>query len=442
MGGLYCSNASFGLGLLCLLVLGSVAWADGNSTSSGAPCDIVVEVAQYFNVTKIPDSESTVVLNKYNKQAYVLTPESGEGSPTEDQLASLVPEDYNMTYVTTPIKNVTATETTSITYLGLLGERGAISSFSPYTTSSCLLKMQEDGLASPYDANGAPANGGTTLVGYTSTMTGPGIIQTAVSAEQINGSMLATSEWIKFFAPFFGPEAECLANDIFEGIKERYDCHKEKVAQVSRDLDPVKVAVVQKNFGYDCGGCEYETDPYFGVSDAGYWKDYIKVAGATPIVETPAFDGLTPDGTMYKFTNATAFHAILEEADVVIDSTYLQNATAESLLEAYDIPEADKSNYKFVQDEALWRHDRRVSPTDGDDWFEGRYPEADVLLEDIIFALHPQYSGLILNPKHELTWMRNMYTSPGQEILTADMCSNVDAPAQIIADSCESLSVN
>jgi len=278
-------------------------------------------------------------------------------------------------------------------------------------------------------------------VGYTSASTAPGTIQAAVSAEQIDGSMLATSEWIKFFAPFFGQE--CLANEIFDGIKERYDCHAAKVAQFAQDFDPVKVAVVQKNFGYDCGGCEWETSPYFGVSDAGYWKDYIRTAGAIPIVETsPLFDGIEPTGTSYQFTNATAFHEILKEADVVIDGTYLQNATAESILEAYEIAEADQSQYKFIQNKTLWRHDRRVSPTGGDDWFEGRYPEADVLLEDVIFALHPQYSGLILNPKHQLTWMRNMYSAPQQDILSADKCTDVNAPAQIIADSCKSIELN
>ena len=86
----------------------------------------------------------------------------------------------------------------------------------------------------------------------------------------------------------------------------------------------------------------------------------------------------------------------------------------------------------------------------------------------MIFALHPNYSGLILNPKHQLTWLRNMYKvsaillrtqtplpadpspkpffpsqkAPQQEILTASMCEDVSAPQPLIADSCTSFKLN
>lgn len=127
----------------------------------------------------------------------------------------------------------------------------------------------------------------------------------------------------------------------------------------------------------------------------------------------------------------------------MIDESYMPGgATAEKILEAYGI--TDPSQFKFAQSKALWRVDRRVNDKSpmGDDWFESRYPEADVLLEDVIFALHPNYSGLILNPKHQLTWLRNMYKAPQQEILTASMCEDVSAPQPLIADSCTSFKLN
>ena len=403
-------------------------------------CDTTVRFAKFFNVSKVPDTDATVVLNTYNKKAYVLAPEDSKEIPSKDLSDAFIPSGYETSYLTTPLKGISVTETQIIRYIELLGERDAISSFSPYATSPCLAKMKEEGLASDYDQNDVNQTN-PTFVGYLSQAAFPMTIQAAVSAEQINGSMLATSEWIKFFAPFFG--RECEAVELFDEISKRYDCHETKVKQFSEGFDPLKVVVASKNFGYDCGGCEWQTDPYFGISDAGYWKDYIKAASATPLVETSVFDNLAADGSSgYKFTNATEFQNLLKSADIVIDSTYLPNATAESILDAYNITKEDEPMYKFIENRALWRHDRRVAPDGGDDWFEGRYPEADVLLEDIIFALHPKYSGLILNPKHSLTWLRNMYSSPQQDILSAESCANVDAPAPLIADSCKSISLN
>jgi hypothetical protein len=413
-------------------------------------CAVNVTDAQFFNVEKIADTDSTLVLNIYNKKAYVLTPEEATGSPTTSvENITSIPEDYTTMYLTTPLRNVTAAETQLIRYLELIGVRGDIISSSQYTTSPCLEKMEDEGLVSVFDGSSlydfsAPPSNSTspTFVGYSSAMVAPTTIQSAVSIEQRDGTMLQSAEWIKFFAPFFGKE--CEANDIFDGIKERYNCHEAKVKQFKQDFDPVNVAVVSKNFGYQCGGCEWETDPYFSFSDAGYWKDYIEDAGGIPLVETSSFDGLTPDPSKgYAFTNVTEFHNLLKEADIVIDSTYLTtNITTQSILDAYNISASEEMDFKFITDKALWRTDRRVSEDGGDDWFEGRYPEADVLLEDLLFAIHPTYSGLIINPKHSLTWLRNMYTAPSQEVLKADMCANTDGAEQLIADTCTSFKTN
>jgi len=421
------------------------------ATSGQSPkCDVVVETAQFFNVSRVAGTDSTVVTNKYNKRAYVLTPEWASDEAVRAKNLTeldLVPSDYETAYLRTPLRNVTVAETQLITFIELLGDRSAISSFSQYATSPCLNKMQEEGLATifsgnVYDFSGSQLNGtGPTFVGYMANGdVAPETIQLAVSAEQKDGSMLATSEWIKFFAPFFGQE--CAANDIFRKVKERYECHKSKVSIFARDFDPIKVAVVQKSLPYDYGPT-MKSDGYFKVSDAAYWSEYIKDAGATPLIETSAVDGLTAsNGYVFNLSDPEGFHAVLQQADVVIDETYMQDITAKKIIEAYNI--TDVSKFKFIQNKALWRADRRIndrSPT-GDDWFEARYPEADVLLEDIIFALHPTYSGLILNPRHSLTWMRNMYSAPAQEVLTSALCTDVEQPTPLIADECKSLNLN
>ena len=413
-------------------------------------CEIKVEDAQFYDVIKIDNTDSTLVLNKYNKKAYVLTPELGgliAQRKVESTTISGIPDGYTTMYLTTPLKNVTVAETQMIRYLELLGVRSAIGSISPYTSSPCLTKMKEDGQVSTfagnlYDFSAPPSiTLSPTFVGYSSAEVATTTIQGAVSMEQKDGTMLQSSEWIKYFAPFF--EKECEANTLYEGIKERYNCHKTKVQQFFPSTSP-KVVVAQKNFGYNCGeGCPYNSDPYFGVSDAAYWTSYIKDAGGIPLIETSTFTNLTADPFKgYTFTNASDFHAVLKEADIVIDTTYMASGiSTESILEAYNITASDESGYKFIGDKALWRTDARIGPN-GDDWFEGRYAEADVLLEDFLFALHPSYSGLILNPKHELTWLRNLYTIPGQTSLTADTCTDVTEAAQLIADSCTSFKTN
>lgn len=426
---------------------------------SSASCDIKVEVAQYFNVTKVPETDSTVALNIFNKRAYVLTPENSASAANVESLdlSALIPGDYKTSYLSTPLKNVTVTETQLITYIELLQKRTSISQFSQYATSPCLWKMQSDNLATTftgntYDTSGAQLTelqGSPTFVGYLANgEIAPETIQCAVSKEQAEGSMVATSEWIKFFGPFF--QQECLANEIFEGIQKRYDCHKAKSDVFAKDYDPITVAIASKSEPYDYGP-GYQSDGFYKISDAGYWTRYIKDAGAIPIVETSAMDGLSNEGgSGYKFnlSDAAAFHKVLESADIVIDETYFPGSTAgitaDEILAAYDIPQGQRSSFKFVQDKALWRTDGRVNgrTPQGDDWFETRYPEADVLLEDIIFALHPTYSSLIINPRHTLKWLRNMYSAPAQEILSEAMCLSVSEPAQLIADNCTSFKDN
>ena len=443
-------------------------------------CALSVDVAQYFNISAVPGTDSTVVLNKHNERAYVLTPrEASDEAVLKANLteSGLVPASYSVSYMRTPLENVTVAETQLITYVELLGARSAIASYSQYATSPCLMKMGEEGLATNFSGNVYDFSGdqlqtqpGPVFVGYSANGDiAPETVQFAVSMEQREGSMLATSEWIKFFAPFFGKE--CEAQQIYDSVKERYECHKAKAARFAQDFDPIKVAVVSKSDAYDYGP-GYQSDGYFKVSDAGYWKSYVEDAAATPLVSTEAVEGLTATptgGYQFQLNDTAGFHAVLSQADIVIDESYMPGgATAEKILEAYGI--TDPSQFKFAQSKALWRVDRRVNDKSpmGDDWFESRYPEADVLLEDVIFALHPNYSGLILNPKHQLTWLRNMYKvsaillrtqpplpadpspkpffpsqkAPQQEILTASMCEDVSAPQPLIADSCTSFKLN
>ena len=426
--------------------------------TESAQCTLQVTEAQYFNVTTFSDGQGTLLLNKFNKKAYVLVPAASEMTlaAAEAKAAPLIPSGYNTSAFQTPLDNVTVTETQLTTYIELLGARRTISEMSSYTTSPCLQKLRLEGDVSyftgaTWDPTFKAESPNVHFTGYTAHELADSVVQCAVSVEQRDGTMLQSSEWIKFFAPFFGKE--CEANAIFDRIKERYACHKAKVDEVYSSLPPVKVAVTERNFGYDCAddygeGCDptYNTAPYFGVTDAEYWKSYIQDAGGSLMTETTMLGGTALDTTKdaFVYESEAAFHDVLKEASVLIDQTYFAegNVTLAKILDAYGLTLED-TDYPFIRDKAIWRNDRRVSAyNDGNDWFESRYPEADVLLEDMIFTVHPMYSEWLVNPGHSMTWLRNMFTGAEQIELTAAMCEDPNVAAKLIADECTSIRTN
>lgn len=69
---------------------------------------------------------------------------------------------------------------------------------------------------------------------------------------------------------------------------------------------------------------------------------------------------------------------ILAATDVLIDSTYGVRDYAE-LLAAYGL--SGKERYPCLEQQRVWRNDKRQNARGGNDWWESAYAEPDVLLE-------------------------------------------------------------
>jgi len=471
----------------CIFMLCMTQWCmaiELNNTNEakakGDKCKLKVEYAEWFDVLQVSkagknESDMTVLLNIKNKLAYALDSDQSADDDLDtidgqnSQILSLSDaqeedirkaindkvsdgEEYQIFGFRTPLINVEISETQLITYVELLGARDTVSMVSPYTASSCLQKMisqnktglLENSNAIPTIDSDNDTSQAVQFVGYLAGNVTNSTVQFAVSAELAKGNMMQTSEWIKFFAPFFNQE--CKANEIFDKVKERYNCHKQKALDVySKSNTMPVVAVANKNPGYDCGGCEYQSAPYFGINDAQYYTEYIQDAGGKPLVTdllyatqlTDTFGEPDPSKGGFVLNTTEQFQAALANVDILIDTSYMENATLEEVLDAYNLSTADEQ-FNFIKNKAIWRTDRRVSslPDHGSDWFESRYPEADVLLEDLIYVIHPEYPSMMINPQHQLTWFRNMFSSPSQVFTDASMCLDEDAPSQLIADDC------
>jgi len=260
----------------------------------------------------------------------------------------------------------------------------------------------------------------------------------------------------------------------------RYLCHQEKAQNMAfasslsdeDSIDDVVVGVTYFSEGYECDGCEYESPPKLVISGAKYFESYIEDAGGIALTKTlpPADSGVTlanySSGNDYEFVldgNNTepieAFKGVLKGVDVLIDISFFPageevagDSVLNKVLSSYGLingtdgtdgwNETLGDEYPFVKNQLLWRVDRRMSglADGGWDWFESRYPRADVLLEDMIYAIHPEYKTEFLNdPSHELTWMRNLFDEGNndQVFLTSEMCDDESVSVlQLVADEC------
>ena len=159
--------------------------------------------------------------------------------------------DFSIVGVRVPLTSITVDETQLIPYVEALGAMDTIVLATPYLSSPCLQQQAENFLAqsgeegatnsseadlasetsSPWLAEGllqvGEAQGGrgamADMVRFVGGYGGDGddyAIQFAPSSELGEGSALAASEWIKFFAPLF--QKDCEAQEMFEEVRRRY----------------------------------------------------------------------------------------------------------------------------------------------------------------------------------------------------------------------------
>ena len=192
-------------------------------------------------------------------------------------------------------------------------------------------------------------------------------LKVVINSDYLEQDPLGRAEWGKFIAAFFDKEAE--AARLFDEAVARYEEAK-TVASLLATRFSVFTNTAYEGTWYMPGGESYIANL---LADAGadyVFKD-IEGSGAQP------FD----------------FEVVLERAK---DADYWINVGAITDLSALAAMDARYADFKAFQEGKVYTYSKRVSDLGAVDYFESGAASPDVILMDLIKALHP--SAL---PEHE-----------------------------------------
>jgi len=313
-----------------------------------------------------------------------------------------------------PLDKVAVEDSTAYRLLELVGERLAVRYMeTQYAQSPCFQYLVREGEIETLEPSwgGDAAKRALQLEAVNAQLTysassDPKSI--AISATSDPGP-LQRAEWIEFVSLFFNKEGE--ANSLFEGIRDRYICHRKQVAEYKSK--PVVAWVYNSSWGGN-----------WVVSNSEFKHYYLRDAGAT-VLGTAGVD--------MTFTTAAELHAALANVDILIDETYsLSEYTFQQFLQDYNLDAS--SPLKFVQNKAVWRLDKLVNPQNAQDWFAGAVVEADVVLEDLMSVIQPSHQN-----KHERVWLRHL-VDERPHVQDYSTCVNPLAAEPVIGDECKQVS--
>ncbi|MDO5523174.1 MAG: ABC transporter substrate-binding protein [Bacteroidia bacterium] len=189
------------------------------------------------------------------------------------------------------------------------------------------------------------------------------------SLEWMENSPLARAEWIKLIAAFFGKES--VADSIFNDIESRYIAKKDIVENLQQKTTVLAGDNFQ-NTWYVPGGKSFNANLF---SDAGLDYFYKDNAESGSI-------GLDIESVLTQFGSADFWFGC--EADT------------------YDeLARKDKKYLllKSVKNRQVFNNRRRTTPSGGNDYFESAIAHPDLILSDLIKAVHPE-----LLPEAEFTY--------------------------------------
>jgi iron complex transport system substrate-binding protein len=306
-------------------------------------------------------------------------------------------------YFATPLERVALTQTVSNTFLEILGVSSAAAVISSYTTSACLHKRVEDGLAVEYVGPANPWGGGndtehamqmesvdavfTDPFGASGFEAGDFAAKTICTAETYESGQLSQAEWIKFYGLFFEKEEE--AATALCGTSSRFGCSSIAANSVSLSQGPTyqppKVAILSKDYLGD-----------YKINTVPKAMALLRHAGAVfPDLSAYAdrlvmhYSGDYEEGYRFNASTIAEFHEALAMFDVVIDETYPYEQTQESIATAYGIPEgvevpAFVSGRVYTLDKTMSHHGL------ASDIYESAIAQPDVYLADLIAVIYPE----------------------------------------------------
>lgn len=338
-------------------------------------------------------------------------------------------------YFATPLQRVALTQTVSNTFLEILGVSSAAAVISSYTTSACLHKRVEDGLAVEYVGPSNPWGGGndtehamqmqsvdavfTDPFGASGFEAGDFGAKTICVAETYETEQLSQAEWIKFYGLFFEKETE--AATAMCGTASRFACSSiaANAASLSQGTtyQPPKAAFVSKDY---TGNLKINTVPKAMalLRHAGAVFPDMSAYASRRVMH---FSGDYEEGYRFDASAVDEFHEVLAMFDVVIDESYPYMQTQESIATAYGIPEgvaipAFVSGRVYTLDKTM-SHNGLAS-----DIYESAIAEPDGYLADLIAVIH---AGGLSSAEAASTTSFVRHAASGSVMLaTSETCAN------------------
>jgi iron complex transport system substrate-binding protein len=295
----------------------------------------------------------------------------------------------NAQIIQVPINSVVVMSTTHLPLLdklGLVDRLIGVSDFKQVNTPSVVAKIkagkvQEVGRSNNTNVEKVleikPELVTTYGVGNPKSDSHPKLIEAglpvAIIAEYMESSPLGRAEWLKFMALFFNHETE--AEKVFNDMATKYRSIA-KIASQAKIKPTVFSGFDSRGTWYIPGGDSYAAK---FIADAGgdyIWKD-DRSTGSLNLSFEQVFDRA-------------------QTAEYWINSGQAWRTVS-------DIMNTDRRYAKFsaVKNAKLFNPTARMNATGGNDFWEGGTANPDVVLSDLVKALHPE-----LLPQHQFVYYR------------------------------------
>ncbi|CAG8531846.1 5654_t:CDS:2, partial [Scutellospora calospora] len=367
------------------------------------PSKVSVTTATLFTINY--NNNYKLVTNTDTKENFALV-QCGTPVPTNLPAGTKI---FNIS-----LNNVAILDTSVVPFLEVLGLRSNIAALDPTSvTSPCLqLLSANSSVVTISMTNTTLATEQLTKVDSVFNsmvdLTNPKAISISASSDP---GPLNRAEWLKFYSAFFNLEDK--ANTIYNQISDNYNCLK----SLSKTNNPPTVAWVS----YNAPSSFNNNTASWTINDAIYKKIYTENAGGSYFNTTP-----------HLYSTSASFLSAIANVDILIDETL----TALNITEVYTNYNLNSNDiYKFVKNQAIYREDGLISPTDGRDWFENAILMADEVLEDMMNIVNPN----LPTSSYKRIWLRNVAKGETVKTKRDSDCSNVSAPLTDDAVQCSSL---
>jgi hypothetical protein len=372
-------------------------------------------------------------------------------------------------YVSVPVTKVAITSSTYIPWIELLGERATIKHYTSsflFVSSPCLKKLHSDGsittgsfmdtatvkqqkIKTAIDSVHTDID--NTLNSVTFANTGSTDYRAMQMTDTAEDEVLETAEYVGLISFFYNQEAKATA--VFSSIKTRYTCVKDNVEtmKAASKTDSAKKEAKKYTVGANINSKDYQqydstppkvlwvsyAKPSSGTLDGwsvgtcpNYYCEVIADAGGKMIEYLP---DVPASVTLWMFKG---YHSDAELLSKATDADYVIFTGGYSLAIENNKTEPVFDKIKAFK-ETTPSHPR-IFYTDGlggNDWFESRIAEPDVLLEDIVTAIWPTSWSSATMTAHTPVWVVPVTQAAGNR----GTCTDVKAPLKLQADACADL---